>query len=281
MKQSITTLRSGRPFALASVVVAGALGFVSAAARSPQDAAAQGGSAAQESVETRLDTTRAALEQRAITERLISQETASWKERKETLEDSIELVGQEIESLRARVVQNQATFDATRSSVDELETENERLKLVTATLEEGIDALEARLVQLLDRMPAVVTDRVRPFSQRIPTDPTTTDQSLAERYGNVVAIVNEIDKFNREVTVRSEVRDLEDGSQVEVTTLYLGVGQAYYVSADRSVAGVGTVSDEGWTWVDMPTRAADIQRAIAVHGTNEPAAYVPLPVLVR
>lgn len=277
MKLSITTLRSSCSrgmLALASVVVAGALGFVSAASDPPQDAV-------QESLEVRLDTTRAALEQRAITERLISQETVSWKERQETLEESIKLVGQEIESLRARVVENQGAFDTTRSNVEALETENARLELVTATLDEGIDALETRLVQLLTRMPAVVADRVRPYSQRLPTDPSKTDQSLAERYGNVVAIVNEIDKFNREVTVRSEVRDLGDGSQVEVTTLYLGVGQAFYVSADRSVAGVGTVSDEGWTWVDMPSRAADIQRAISVHGTNQPAAYVPLPVLIR
>jgi hypothetical protein len=58
--------------------------------------------------------------------------------------------------------------------------------------------------------------------------------------------LNEVNKFNREITVSSEVLTLSGGASAEVTALYVGIGKAYYVSRNGSAAGIGTASPDGW-----------------------------------
>ena len=53
----------------------------------------------------------------------------------------------------------------------------------------------------------------------------------------------------------SEVRSFRDGNTAEVTALYLGIGQGYYVSASGTVAGVGTATADGWVWTPANDRA--------------------------
>lgn len=56
---------------------------------------------------------------------------------------------------------------------------------------------------------------------------------------------NELNKFQREVTVTSEVRQLADGTSAEVTVLYIGVSCAFYASADGRAAGLGNSTSTG------------------------------------
>ena len=105
--------------------------------------------------------------------------------------------------------------------------------------------------------------------------------SLSERFQNVLGILNEVNKFNREIAVTSEVRTLADGTSAEVTALYVGIGQGYYVSADGKVAGVGSAAPEGWVWTPANDAAARVAKAIAILKNEQPASFVPLPVRVE
>ena len=56
--------------------------------------------------------------------------------------------------------------------------------------------------------------------------------TIAERYQNVVGVLNEVNKFNQDIHVVSELMELPDQPSVkaQVRAIYFGLGQAYYVT---------------------------------------------------
>jgi hypothetical protein len=228
----------------------------------------------------RLETARTALEKTVETRRILSKERRDWKVGKELLTERIALVGRETDALRERISGAEASISEADKSKIELVEENERLKAAAAGLADGIVAVEARTRALLARLPGMLRDRVKPLSQRIPEvdakEPTKL--SLSERFQNVVGILNEINKFNRDIVLASEVRRLPDGTTAEVTAMYLGIGQGYYVGGGGKLAGIGAVGPEGWTWTPANESAEAIGLAISIMKNESPAAFVPLPV---
>lgn len=228
----------------------------------------------------KVDDTRAVLEKWVETRRLIAKEKRDWALGKEVLHDRIDLVKREIETLRKRIKDaedNIADADKKRS---ELVEENERKKEISKSLSETVLNLEGRTQVLLKRLPDPIRERVKPLSQRLPEDPKETKLSLSERFQNVVGILNEVNKFNREITVISEVRTLGQGTTAEVTSLYVGIGQAYYVSANHKAAGVGVATADGWVWKAANEAAPQIAEAIAIMKNEKPAGFVQVPVRV-
>jgi hypothetical protein len=100
---------------------------------------------------------------------------------------------------------------------------------------------------------------------------------VAERAGNVIGILNEMDKFAREICVTSEVREMDDGTTAEVTSLYLGFGPAYYCNEKRGLAGVGRSGPGGWVWTQRNEIAGAVAAAVAVYRNERPASYIVLP----
>lgn len=228
-----------------------------------------------------VDGTRSVLERWVETRRVISRERSDWALGKEVLADRIELVQQEIRALREKIEEARTSIakaDETRMGMVE---ENERLKTAAAGLAEVVQGLEQRTKELLVRLPQLVRERVKPLSQRFPDDPEKTELSLSQRFMNVVGVLNDVNKFQREITVSSEVRELPDGTTAEVASLYLGVAQAYYVSADGKAAGVGSASPEGWVWRPANDAIAAVNAALAILKSEEPAAFVQLPFRVQ
>lgn len=228
-----------------------------------------------------IEETRAAVEQWVETKRLISREKRDLAVAKETLGQRIELVTGEIESLRGQITEAEkgiADIDVKRG---ELETRNEELKEATSSLEEAAGRLEASLRKLLPQLPEPLQEKIRPLTQRIPEQDAEIKLTLSERFQNAVGILNEIEKFNREITILSEVRTLPDGTVAEVTAMYLGIGHGYYVGRSGNVAGVGWPGPEGWTWNAADKHAPEIAAAIAIFNNEQPAAFVRLPVEIQ
>lgn len=228
-----------------------------------------------------IDATRAALEKWVETRTLISQEKRDWAEGEELLAARIDLVQREIEALRAKTSEADTSVVETDKKRDELLRDNETLRDATQSLADMIASLEARTTTLLPRLPAPLQERVKLLSQRIPLDPAATKATLGERFQNVVGILNEVDKFNRDITVALEVRDLPEGGAMEVTTMYLGLGRAYYASANGAVAGFGAATADGWAWTPANDAAPAILAAIAVQANQAPAAFVQVPFRVE
>lgn len=231
----------------------------------------------------RLESARTALEKTVETRRILSKERRDWKVGKELLEERIGLVGRETDALRERIAGAEASISEADKSKIELVEESDRLKAAAAGLADGIVAVEARTRALLGRLPGVLRDRVKPLSQRIPEPDAKepTKLSLSERFQNVVGILNEVNKFQREITMASEVRELGDGTRIDVTALYVGIGQGYYVNQKATIAGIGTATADGWQWRPANDAAPAIARTIAILENKEPAAFVPLPIRIE
>lgn len=237
--------------------------------------------AAQAESDVKIDTTRTTLEKWVETRQVIAKEKADWKLGREMLNDRIQIVQREITTLRERISEAERSVAEADKKRAELQRDNDALKQTATTLTTTVATLEGRTKDLLQRLPDPLRDRVKPLSQRLPDKPDETKLSLAERFQNVVGVLNEVNKFQREITLTSEVRSLPDGTATEVTTLYVGIGQGYYVSANQQHAGIGMPSATGWTWQPANNAAAAIHNAIAIAKGEQVAAFVPLPLRIQ
>lgn len=225
-----------------------------------------------------IDDTRATLEKWVETQRLISQEKRDLALAKEMLTARIELVQREVESLQGKIKDAKDSIAEADKKRADLIDENEKLRKSTASLASTLALLEERTKKLLGRLPDPIRERVKPLSQRLPNDSGQTKLSISERFQNVVGILNEVDKFNREISLTSEVRTLPDGNSVEVTAMYIGIGLGYYASANGEVAGIGSAAETGWVWRPNNEAAGQIAEAIAILKNEKVASFVQLPV---
>lgn len=224
---------------------------------------------------------RAALEKWVDTHRILSKEKRDWATGREVLEDRIALVKREIDTLRTKIQDADKTIADTEAKKDEVVRDNDKLKAASASLIESIDGFEKRTLGLLQRLPDPLREKLKPLSQRVPDDAAATKLSLGERFANVVGLLNEVTKANREISLMTEVRDIGSGRTAEVTVMYVGLAQAYYVTAKGDAAGIGAPSPTGFTWFSANDLAPRIAEAIAIFKNEKVAAFVQLPVQVK
>ncbi|MBL8730361.1 MAG: DUF3450 family protein [Planctomycetes bacterium] len=235
---------------------------------------------AQQVVGPDLDATRAALEQWTEASRLVSQEKKDWQLGRETLRDRIDLLRREIAAMETRIADASASIAEADRKRGELVAEDEQRKTTEAMLVQRVSQLEHSVLTLLPRLPEPLREQIKPVSQLLPTQPEEARQRIDERYRNVLYVCKQIHKWNREVTLKSEVHTQPNGTSVEVAVMYVGIGQGYYVSGDSRVAGSGTATPAGWVWTPNNELAADIQLAIAILKNEKVAAFVRLPVQI-
>jgi len=271
--------RRAAPLALALAVVASA-----------PDAAAQSGGQQPRTVEDPAaiaKTVRAAHAEYALAKRTISEERAAWQKGKQTLEAQVQVLEGEIQSFEARIAEANKSIEAADGKYGELEQQKARLERVSKLLEERITRLEERTRALLRRVPEPLARNVKPISQRLPeSDEERAKLSLSERYQNVIGVLNPIDKWNREVRIENERRDLQGGRSVSVTVLYIGLAQGYYVGGKGpdgkpNLAGVGVPTPDGWRWTPADSLAPDVSKAVSIYRNEQLARLVRLPVSIQ
>lgn len=224
---------------------------------------------------------RAMLEQWVETQRTIAREKSDWVLGREMLDSRIEVVQDKIQGLQGEIEEAEAEIEKTGDKREELLAEQAKLEDATASLGPTIEDLEARAFALLQRIPDPIREKVKPLSQQIPEVGSETELSLSTRFRNVIGVLNEVDKFNREITVDYEVRTLADGRSAEVSTIYIGLGQGYYVTGDQSAAGIGKATEDGWEWTSADEHAEAIANAIAVQKIEQEAVFVRLPLTIQ
>lgn len=231
--------------------------------------------------EALVSTTRTALEKWTEARRLASHEAGQWLVGKEATAARIDVVEREIAATRQRIADAQKSLADAQQKRGELEAAAAAQKSTFAALEVALQRIEQRVAQLLPRLPEPLLHKLEPFTQQIPRGEQASRLGVDARYANVIAVLNEVQKWNREITVASEVRPQPDGQSVEVTVVYLGLAQAYYVGAGGKVAGVGTASPAGWSWQARNELAPVVQRTIAILKNEQVAGYVRLPVQIQ
>lgn len=228
-----------------------------------------------------VDTTRQSLARYVETRQIISRERQDWELGKEVLEQRIALLEGEIGALRGKIAEARSGLREVSGKQGELTRDNRELRDAAFSLQSSIGALETSTRSLLKSVPEPLADRVEPLARKLPAEPFATQLSLSQRFQNVLGVLNEVNKFNREMTLLREIRELPDGSTSEVQTLYLGLAQAYYVTPDGESAGTGHPGRDGWSWRAADQLADEITQAIAIMQNEEVPAYVSLPVEVQ
>jgi hypothetical protein len=226
------------------------------------------------------DGARASLAKWVETQQLIAKEKREWQEGKQILQSRIDAVNGEIAALKERMSETRRTAsEANQKKAGEV-AENESLQRAGSELAAWVAGLESGLKTLEARLPEPLLQKVKPLYDRMPADAKSTSVSLAERYQNVVGILNEVGKFNNEITMVTEVRTLSDGKPAEVRTVYVGLAQAYFVSP-KGDAGIGRPGDSGWGWSPASEIAPQIEQVVEVLQNKAKPHFVSLPVKVQ
>src|SRR5688572_1505135 len=228
-----------------------------------------------------LESTRAALTKWVETQEIIAHEKKDWQQGKELLTSRIEVVGKEIEMVEAQL----ATARGERGEADQahsaVRSELRAIQDTTGRLNGHLVELESRARHLFESLAAVRTEKIKPLYDRMPADAAAAARvTMAERFQNVLGILGEINRLNTEITVATEIRPLSDGKPSQVKTIYLGLGQAYYVSAGGET-GVGRPSEKGWVWEPTPGLATQINDVLEVIQNKASPHFVPLPVILK
>jgi hypothetical protein len=225
---------------------------------------------------------RSAVSRWVDVERSISGEAVAWKEKRELLDDLIQVANTEIANLERQIAKADESTGVADARRAELVATREKTSANAQRIQEFLKPTEVRLLALKRRLPKPLQETLAGLFRRIPTDPTDTTLGIAERMQTVVGILSAIQKFDSLVTVSEGLRELKDGSTGEIRTLYIGLGAAYYLSGGDTDAGVGVPTPDGWTWSSQPELADAIREAIAIaENKSQVARFIPLPVKVR
>ncbi|MEO0454301.1 MAG: DUF3450 family protein [Verrucomicrobiota bacterium] len=228
-----------------------------------------------------FDETRVKIQKWVETEQLISQKKADWEEAKSLLEARIELIQSEVTDYEERIKEAEASIAESDEQKAKLVAENEALKSATDTLKTLIIGMEKRVkADILTGLPEILSEKIKPLSQKLPDNPDESELSLSQRFQNVVGTLNEINKFNSTITPATQIREI-GGKEAEVKTIFLGLGQAYYVNNEGTLAGVGRPGSNGWDWEPVNQRAPEIMRIFQIMDGELQASFIPLPFQVQ
>jgi septal ring factor EnvC (AmiA/AmiB activator) len=214
------------------------------------------------------------------TQQLISKEKRDWQQGRELLRSRIAQVKSETEAVRERLTATRAEHASVDASRAETLGETRRLDDVTKTVGQWLGDHEQGLRDLKGRLPEPLLQKVEPLYSRMPANAADTKIAIAERFQNVVGILNEINKFNGEITMINEVRTLASGKPAEVRTVYVGLAQAYFVSTGGE-AGIGRPAADGWQWTAANDLAPRISEVVEVLQNKAKPSFIPLPVKVQ
>ena len=227
-----------------------------------------------------LEETRLTMDKWLETQQIISRERKDWQQGKEILLGRLELVKKEIATLDEKNKQAESSVTEANKKRSELLAENDQLTAAGAQLTGAAAGMEGEIRQMFKQLPEPIQTKLQPLYQRIPEDPSKTRVAAAERFQNVLGILNELNKTNNEITVSYEVHNLADGRPSEVKAIYVGLAQAYYVSA-RGEAGIGRPTVDGWKREPSKAVARDVLMALEILEGKQSPAFVPLPVILK
>ena len=225
-----------------------------------------------------LAASRDALTKWIETQRIISLEQANAKTARLALEGRVNLVQAELDDYSGKVAKSAGDIEAEDKRKTNLQKDLESAKVAPQTLAEAIEKLEEQIKALKKVLPGPVIEKTKALYQRVPDDPKTTKVSLAERYQNVLGILNEADKANNDLMLPTEVREVDGAKPTECETLYVGLAQAYFVNADRDFAGMGRPVNGQWVWTRQDDLAESIAHIFNIMASKGKAKFVHLPV---
>ncbi len=229
-----------------------------------------------------IEATRETLTKWVETKQLISKEKSEWASGKDILEDRVRLAQAETTTVRDKLKEISTAVAEAQKKRDELAAQNDKLKATAEKSKAMVIAAEKKLRPLIPQLPEPLREKLKPIIARFPEDSEKSTASMAERLQNVLGILDQASAFNSTVASVKELRTFPDGTRAEVTTVYLGLSQAYYTNREGTLAGIGHPGPDGWVW--KPDNANGKKILLAVHileGKEKGATFIDLPVKIQ
>lgn len=243
-------------------------------------------SAAPAQEDDRVDGARATIEEYVQVRSLISKERRDWSIEEELLRSRIELIELEIQSIRDEIDSTNESIAAADENRLEMTAKSERLASTLSVIEDVIGQFEAGVRELLPRLPEPAAKQVQLAAAQIPADSEEADQSIGIRIQNTIGVLDQLNKFDRNIHVGSAIVTASNGREINAQTIHIGLGRAYYANSETAevlLAGTGPApfedGDPSWAWQARDDAHAQITEVIKVHESEVPPAFVRLPIL--
>ena len=214
------------------------------------------------------------------TEKLISEEKSAWELEKSAMQDLLTLYGQEIASLQTLVSKAGGVQIESADRRAALVKEEAQLQQAAARVERLVGEVERALLELVPAFPVPLQETIASETERLRR--TDGGRRAQERLRDVLSVLAAADKFQKAIHLDREVRTVEDGAELEVRVIYLGLGRAFYADESGAYAGFGTPSRNGWIWQSRRELAGIVGEAVEMLETNpEKARFLGFPLQVN
>ena len=229
-----------------------------------------------------IEATRETLTKWVETKQLISKEKSEWASGKDILEDRVRLAEAETTTVRDKLKEISVAVAEAQKKRDELAAQTDKLKATAERSKAMVIAAEKKLRPLIPQLPEPLREKLKPIIARFPEDSEKSTASMAERLQNVLGILDQASAFNSTVASVKELRTFPDGTRAEVTTVYLGLSQAYYTNREGTLAGIGHPGPDGWVWKPDNANGKKILLAVPIlEGKEKGATFIDLPVKIQ
>lgn len=189
------------------------------------------------------------------TERQASYLRANWQTEKPQLEQRIKLLKLEQKQINKLLSSNQV-------SSNEVEKKRADLLQQQANLENEQALISSTLSQLKDRLDSLYALLPPPLKTNWQTELSDNSSVVLEQQ---LSRLSRLKDFNERISLHSMRLTNEQGEQVLVKQLYLGLSQAWFSSQNGDFAGFGLVEDGVWNWhFSEQLDAQQILAAIAI-----------------
>jgi archaellum component FlaC len=231
--------------------------------------------------EDSIQKTRSVLNQWVETKQILSEEKSDWRLEKSILQDTQVLLSKELTRMNEAIDDLEASATAADADRAALTVEKDKQTAAAAVVKSNIGALETKVKTIIKTLPEPLVDKIKPLIRRLPNDSNNTKLSLGERVQNVVGILSQADKFNSTITLSNESLEIAEGKVVQVTTLYWGLAQAYFVDNAGSYAGVGKPGAEAWEWTEIEGVGPQIKQLLDIYEGIEEIQFVEIPASIQ
>ena len=231
---------------------------------------------------SKFEEARTHIEKWVQTRQLIARRNADWRVERESIGQTIGLLQREIDLLKGEIDKSEQVDSEADAEKKRITLSLEDLKKANKVVDAALWGMERQALALMARFPDPLKDRTSNVRSRIPLKKEDLrGRSAAERMQNVVAMLNEADRFNSAITLAIEVRKDAEGKDRQVQALYLGLGHAYYADQGGLFAGVGVPGIEGWTWTVNAELGKTIRKVIDIYENEQKAEFIPVPVNIK
>lgn len=208
------------------------------------------------------------------TDRQASSLQADWQAQQPILEQRLTLLKAEKAQLQAILKQSNDSQSSVETRRAELLTQQAELEQQQQDLTQGLSLLTKRIGAVSKRLPPPLKEAWREEQN------ATAEQAESSLQLQVsLAQLSRLADFDQRISVHEMPITKPDGSNVLVKQLYLGIGMAWFVSADGQLSGWGQADDDDWTWeIKGELDASEISKAIAIFEKRQQADFVRLPV---